>query len=81
MAILNPSPRLPSIFWTGTLVSLKKTCLVEDAFIPNFSSSSPKVMPLFRSTGTIKAVIFLSSSILAKTIKRFAKPALEIHIF
>ena len=71
-AILNPPPLSPRIFSTGTLVSLKKTCLVEDALMPNFSSSSPKVIPLFKSTGTIKAVIFSSSPILAKTIKRLA---------
>ena len=81
IAILKPSPLLPRIFWIGTFVSLKKTCLVEDALIPSFSSSSPSVIPFFRSTGTIKAVIFLSSPILAKTIKRLAKPALDIHIF
>ena len=81
MAILKPFPRCESIFSTGTLVSLKNTCLVDDEFKPNFSSSFPKLIPFFESLGTIKAVRFLSSSILAKTVKISANPAFEIHIF
>ena len=60
---------------------MKKTCLVEDEFNPSFFSSSPSFIPLSESLGTIKAVIFLSSSILANTIKISANPALDIHIF
>ncbi len=82
-AILNPLPRSANIFSTGILVSVKNTCLVEDDLIPNLCSSSPKETP-FGFSGSyskIKAEIFLSSSIRAKTINVLAKPALEIHIF
>ncbi len=68
MAILNPSPRPANIFSTGTFVSLKKTCRVEEERIPNLCSSSPNEIPFDGSFSTIKPVIFLSSPILAKTI-------------
>ena len=80
-AILKPLPLSDNMFSTGTFVSLKKTCLVDDECIPNFFSSSPNVIPLLDSFGTIKPVMFLSSSILAKTINNFANPAFDIHIF
>ena len=81
MAILKPSPRPANIFSTGTLVSLKNTCLVEEERMPNLCSSSPKVIPLLGSFSTINPVMYLSSSIRAKTMNRLQKPALEIHIF
>ena len=81
IAILKPSPLLANIFSFETIVSLKKTCLVEDALIPNLCSSSPSVIPFSGLFSTIKAVMFLSFSILANTIKRLQNPAFEIHIF
>ena len=54
IAILNPSPLVPRMFWIGTLVSLKKTCLVEEEFRPNLISSSPKVKPLTLDFSNIK---------------------------
>ena len=81
IAILNPFSLSESIFSIGTFVSLKNTCLVDDEWRPSLLSSFPNVIPLSGSFGTIKAVRFLSSSILAKTVKISAKPAFEIHIF
>ena len=81
MAILKPFPLSDNIFPTGTLVSLKKTCRVEEARIPNLCSSSPIEIPLLGSFSTIKPVMFLSSSIRAKTINKEQNPAFEIHIF
>ena len=71
------------MFSAGTTVSLKNTCLVELALIPNLCSSSPKVIPLgvLASYSTMKPVMFLSFSIRAKTIIKLQKPAFEIHIF
>ena len=82
-AILKPAPLSESMFSKGTFVSLKKTCLVEDALMPNLCSSSPKRIPfgVFESYSTINAVMFLSSSIRAKTIIKLQNPAFEIHIF
>ena len=79
-AILKPPSLSPKRFSFGTGQSVKNTCLVEDPFIPNFFSSSPNVIPP-NDFSTINADRFLSSSILAKTINKSAKPALVIHIF
>eukprot|EP01139_Manchomonas_bermudensis_P013243 Amastigsp_a353899_8.p2 type:complete len:113 gc:universal Amastigsp_a353899_8:359-697(+) len=81
IAILKPSPRPANIFSTGTLVSLKNTCRVEEARIPSLCSSSFIEIPLLGSFSTMKPVMFLSSSIRAKTMNNEQNPALEIHIF
>ena len=81
MAILKPFPLSESIFSTGTLVLLKKTCLVDEECIPNLDSSLPSSIPFSGLFSTMKALIFLSFSILAKTVRISANPALEIHIF
>ena len=79
-AILNPFSLSYSRFSTGIFTSLKNTCLVEDPLIPIFFSSAFSVIPGV-SASTKNAVKFLSSSILAKTVKRLANPPLVIHIF
>ena len=79
-AILNPCSLFPRRFSFGTGQSVKKTCLVDDPFMPSFFSSSPYEMPS-NVLSTMKADKFLSSSIFAKTINKSANPALVIHIF
>ena len=79
-AILNPFSLSESKFSTGTLTSLKKTCLVEDPLIPIFFSSGFNVIPS-ESASIKNAVSLSSSSIFANTVNRFAKPAFVIHIF
>ena len=58
-AILNPASLSPSKFSEGTLQSLKNTWTVEEPFMPNFFSSSPRVIPP-KAFSTIKAERFLS---------------------
>ena len=76
-AILCPLPISPSTFSTGTRASSRITEVVEEPLMPIFFSSGPMVTP-GKVRSTRKAVKCLRS-ILAKTVKRSAKPPLVMN--